>query len=152
MTQDGVIYTDGREVTITPFQFIIGRTEYLLEGITKIRFLTLRARRAAPIVLLLLGIVLTILGAMYKITPGTLSVNMGAFAPADAIIFYIGIILLILGLIWLLRIHDRYSVRITTAEGDKDAIISDNRDYIQQIIDALREAMGGYQNRDKVIG
>ncbi len=152
MTQDGVIYTDGREVTITPFQFIIGRREYLLEGITKIRFLTIRAKRAAPIFTLLLGIVLTILGATYKLTPGTMNFNMGGFAPADAIIFYTGIILLILGMIWLLRIHDRYSVRITTAEGDKDAVISDNRDYIQQIIDALREAMVGYQNRDNIVG
>ncbi len=152
MTQDGVIYTDGREVTITPFQFIIGRTEYLLEGITKIRVLTIRARRAAPIVFLLVGIMLTILGATYKITPGTMNMNMGSFAPADAFIFYSGMVLLVFGMIWLLRIHDRYSVRITTAEGDKDAIISDNRDYIQQIIDALREAMVGYQNRDNIVG
>ena len=151
MNSDGIIYTDGRDVTVTPFQFIIGKHEYLLEGITKIRFLTMKPNRATGILLVVLGIVLVIVGAMQLITPILVNVNMNQISTMNAVALYGGIVIALIGIILLIRMHDRYAVRITTAEGDKDAIVSENRDYVQQIISALQEAMMGYQNKGDIV-
>ena len=151
MNINGVIYTDGREVTVTPLQFIIGRSEYLLKGITRIRFLTLKANKATSILLIILGMVMTLVGALQLITPELIPFNYSDFLTPNTIAFYGGIVLMIAGIIWLITIHDKFAVRITTAEGDKDAVVSKNRDYVQQIISALRDAMISYQRREDVI-
>ena len=151
MNINGVIYTDGREVTVTPLQFIIGRSEYLLKGITRIRFLTLKANKATSILLIILGMVMTLVGAMQLITPELIHFNYADVITPNTIAFYGGIVLMIAGIIWLITIHDKFAVRITTAEGDKDAVVSKNRDYVQQIISALRDAMISYQRREDVI-
>lgn len=53
-------------------------------------------------------------------------------------IFWLGIIILILGFWW---IKNEYAVRISTNAGEVNSIISKDRDYIQKIVNALNEAI-----------
>ena len=41
---------------------------------------------------------------------------------------------------FVLLVRERYAVRIATAEGEKNAVVSEKKEYITQIVDALNEA------------
>jgi Zn-dependent membrane protease YugP len=56
-------------------------------------------------------------------------------------IFWMGIILLIIGFWWIFTIKNEYAVRISTNAGEANSIVSKNRDYIQKIVNALNEAI-----------
>ena len=141
MTQDGVIYTDGHDVKVTPSQFIIGKNEYLLQGITSIRFFTIRGNKLPGIFLMLFGIV-GILAGWRQVFSGTINAaQVGTAAITyNQIAIYGGAILFVLGVLLFALVRDKYAVRITTAEGEKDAVVSTKKDYINQIVSALREA------------
>ena len=46
----------------------------------------------------------------------------------------------LLGLLILAIVRERYAVRIATAEGEKNAVVSDKKEYIAQIVNALDDA------------
>lgn len=56
-------------------------------------------------------------------------------------IFWVGIILLGLGIWLIFSIKNEYAVRISTNAGEANSIISKDRDYIQKIVGALNEAI-----------
>ena len=56
MTPDKVIYTDGRDVTVTDSALKVKNTSYKLSGITNLALRTIRAERWPGIILLLLGL------------------------------------------------------------------------------------------------
>lgn len=56
-------------------------------------------------------------------------------------IFWIGIIIIALGIWWLFSIKNEYAVRISTNAGEANSIISKNKDYIQKIVNALNDAI-----------
>ena len=143
MIEGSVIYTDGHRVKVTPYQFIVGKVEYLLEGIIKIRFLTIRGNKWPGIFLAVVGVIGFVcgwLGLFYReaVYAGDTLLNLNQIA------IYAGGALFLIGLIWLIIVRDKYTVRITTAEGDKDAVVSRKKDYIQQIVNALYQATGAY--------
>jgi len=142
MTKDVVIYTDGRDITVTPYQFIVGKTEYLLEGITAIRFFTIRGNKIPAILFVLLGIAGVLTGWKQLFSGAINSAQAGAHVVTfNQLAIYGGIILFVLGALWFALIQDKYAVRITTAEGEKDAVVSPKKDYINQIVSALQEAV-----------
>jgi hypothetical protein len=48
--------------------------------------------------------------------------------------------LIIIGLLLGILMKERYGVKIVTAEGEKNVIVSDRREYISMIVDALNKA------------
>ncbi len=69
-------------------------------------------------------------------------------APAtdlNALAMWVGAGLALLGVVIMAIVKERYSVRIATAEGEKDAIVSTRKEYISQIVDALNRAVGYIQ-------
>ena len=58
----------------------------------------------------------------------------------DTLALWIGAALLVIGILILALSRERYAVRIATAEGEKNAIVSYKREYIAQIVDALNRA------------
>ena len=145
MVEDSVIYTDGHGVKVTNSQFIVGKSEYLLQGISNVRIDMKRASRIPAVFLCLVGVagIVTGLAHMYS------NAMMQPFYIGDYMIttnhmaIIIGLILLIPGIIWLGVIHDRYALHMTTAEGEQEPIVSDKRDYIRQIANALYKARTG---------
>jgi hypothetical protein len=51
-----------------------------------------------------------------------------------------------IGVLLLGMIRQRYAVRIATAEGEKDVVVSSRKEYIQQIVDALTSAYNYIRN------
>ncbi len=139
MAQDKVLYTDGRDVVVTDSAFKVRNTSYRLNGITKFSFWTIRPDRWPAILLLLVGLALAACGYL-NIFP---SENLGSAASGigmNLLALYVGLGMMLIGIIALLVSRERYAVRIGTAEGEKNAVVSTRREYIAQIVDALHSA------------
>lgn len=156
MTEDNVIYTNGRGVTITDSIFEVGKMRYRLNGITKFGFSVLKPERLPSLILLVLSILLMIGGflntfpnpdGMYQ------SFNDGGHYGANLIAIWGGGLLSVIAILLLVVLRERYAVRISTAEGDKDAVVSPRKEYISQVVDALNKAFNQvypYSRRIKV--
>lgn len=140
MTPDKVIYTDGRDVTVTDSALKVKNTSYNLSGITKLSFRTIRAERWPGILLLVLGLAALAFG-LFGTVPADMNVQTDdGTIGGDLLAVWGGIALSVTGLISLMVAHDRYAVRIGTAEGEKNAVVSRKREYIAQIVDAVHSA------------
>lgn len=140
MTPDKVIYTDGRDVTVTDSALKVKNTSYNLNGITKLTLWTIHPDRWPAIVLLLLGLTAAVLGFL-RMVPADMNLQTGeGIVSGNTLALWVGIALAVVGVLILVFAKDRYAVRIGTAEGEKNAVVSDKREYIAQIVDAVHSA------------
>lgn len=65
----------------------------------------------------------------------------GVFLLFSKDIFWVGIIVIALGIWWLFSIKNEYAVRISTNAEEANSIISKDKDYIQKIVNALNNAI-----------
>jgi hypothetical protein len=141
-TDRTLYYTDGHEVTISDSGFKVRNTLYDLSGITRHRFSIIAPPRVPSMALILVGIVTFICGALNFIPSSWKSELhiLGVPLLINSIVMLAGIALLLLGVLLLLKMREKYAVKIFTAEGEKDVVVSRQREYITQIIDALNRA------------
>jgi len=142
MNTDKVYYTDGHEVTVTGSTLKVHNKEYLLPGITRHGLSTLKPQRAPGLFLFIIGMLIVVVGAYQLIPPGIVpnvcianrlvTVNEWAIG-AGAVIGLAGLLIAML-------VKPKYAVRISTAEGENDVVVSREREYIRQIIDGLNKA------------
>ena len=140
MTPDKVIYTDGRDVTVTDSTLKVKNMSYSLSGITKLSFWTIRPDRWPAILLLLLGLTAAVLGFLQMVPAGFNVQTDEEVVNSNTVALWVGAVLAVIGLIMLLVAKEKYAVRIGTAEGEKNAVISRKREYIAQIVDAIHSA------------
>jgi hypothetical protein len=156
MTEDNVIYTNGRDVTITDSVFEVGKMKYRLNGITKYGFSVLKPERLPSLLLLILSVLLMISGILNTFpNPDGLyqSYGEGGHYGANLIAIWGGGFLSVVAILLLVILRERYSVRISTAEGEKDAVVSPRKEYISQLVEALNKAFNRvypYNRRVKV--
>lgn len=140
MAPDKVIYTDGRDVTVTDSALKVKNTSYSLNGITKLTLWTIHPDRWPAIVLLLLGLTAAVLGFLGMVPADVNLQTDEGFVSGNTLALWVGVALAIVGVLILALSKDRYAVRIGTAEGEKNAVVSDKREYIAQIVDAIHSA------------
>ena len=142
MKNENVLYTDGHDVTVTSDMFKVKKKWYSLNGITKHNFSILPPARVACYTLLVLGALLEVVGAANLIPPTVVS-DMFVFntwLTANQLAIGAGIIFLVTGALWMMFTKERYAVSITTAEGERNVVVSERKEYITQIVHALNEA------------
>lgn len=140
MTPDKVIYTDGHDVVVTDSTLKIKKHSYNMNGITKASCWTIRPDRWPAVLLLLLGIGAAVCGYLGLIPAHwSLQTNAGLMG-GNTLAIWIGVALFVIGLLVLMFTRERYAVRIGTAEGEKNALVSTKREYIAQIVDAVHTA------------
>jgi hypothetical protein len=140
MIEDKVIYTDGHDVTVTSSDFKVRNTMYKLNGIVKHGLTRLRANRVPGILLFILGGALIAL-SLLDYFPQSWDFRLGE----TTIVFnvfgaWLGAAIALIGTIQVIAERERYALRIATAEGEKDVVVSKRKEYISQIVDALNEA------------
>jgi len=142
MKTENVLYTDGHDVTVTSSMLQVKKKWYALSGITKHNFSILPPDRVVCFTLLLLGGILEVIGAANLISPATVShiYVMNRWVTANQLAMGVGIFLILVGAIWMFFTKERYAVSITTAEGERNVVVSDRKEYITQIVHALNEA------------
>ncbi len=143
MKEETVIYTDGKKVKITTHEFIVNRVKYLVKGIAAVRMRFIHYYKYAPLTLLFLGIAGIIMGITGVFDKVHLhAIHIGNFLlTANRFSVIIGLVMSSVSLFWLSVVNDKYAVVITTAEGDINPVTSKKKDYIHQIVAALKAAL-----------
>jgi hypothetical protein len=145
MIAEKIIYTDGHEVTVTNSDLKVRNTMYKLEGIVRHGLAPLKANRIPGIILFIVGGVIIKL-ALSRYFPASLDMQIGdTLVLSNVFAAWAGVVIALIGTIHIIAQRERYAVRIATAEGEKNVIVSKHKEYINQIIDALNEA---YRNVD----
>jgi TM2 domain-containing membrane protein YozV len=140
MIPEKVLYTDGRDVTVTDSTLKIKTTAYNLSGITNLSLWTIKPERWPGVLLMLLGLALAVAG-WFGVVPDSVNIQTdNGIVTGNMLALWIGIALFVIGIVALSLGKERYAVRIATAEGEKNAIVSDKREYIAQIVDAVNKA------------
>jgi hypothetical protein len=92
--------------------------------------------------LLVVGFIVLVIGIL-SLIPASLIPAMeinGEHVTANTVAMWAGGSVALIGILVLVIVRERYAVRIATAEGEKNAVVSEKKEYISQIVDALNEA------------
>jgi uncharacterized membrane protein len=144
MIPEKIIYTDGHDVTVTESEFKVKNHNYNLNGIIKHWLQVIRPYRLPWLVLLGIGAAILIAGLLH-LFPITLNFYVGdKYIVFNNLMIWVGAVLGIISIIVLIVSRDRYAVRIATAEGEKDAVVSNKKEYIAQIDGALNKAFSNF--------
>ena len=123
-SNDEVIFYQDQSIKITNTRAIFGEKTYAMGNITSVMTGTVPANRVA-------GIAMTILGIATAICGGS--------ARAEGAI--VGIVIIIIGFVLAGNAKTKYTVKIGSAGGETDALISKDKKYIQEIVNALNDAI-----------
>jgi len=118
-TQNETIFYYDNSIKVTQSRFITYSKTYTMRNISSVYIFEIIKSKTKAILLLILGFLLLF----------------------SKEIFWLGIIILILGFWWIYTIKNEYAVRISTNAGEVNSIVSKDRDYIQKIVNALNEAI-----------
>lgn len=146
-TDKNVLYTDGHEVTVTDSVLRVKRKWYNLNGITNHGFSIIPPVRLPSILIMSIGGTLAIMGAAQLLPQGTLFIYDVPFN-LNAVGLGMGILLTLFGAGLMGLMGERYAVSITTAEGQKNVVVSRHKEYISQIVHALNDAFFAKVNRN----
>ncbi len=141
-TNKTLYYTDGHDVMITDSGFRVKNTLYQLNGITRHGFSIISPHRAPYAILLILGLVIFMCGALNFLPQAWMQpiAILKLHVAVNSLVMSLGSVLFGLGILIMFRMREKYAVRIFTAEGEKNVVISQSREYISQIVDALNHA------------
>ena len=114
-----VLYSDDKGVRITNTRAIFGNKTYVMTNISSISIGKKPPNWVPGIVVLLFGILFLLIDATRVL----------------------GIIFLIIGIVILYFTKGVYSVRVTSASGETDALTDIDKTYIQNIVTAINEAI-----------
>src|SRR6267378_7883507 len=142
MMPEKILYTDGQEVTVTDSFFKVKKALYQLNGIKKHGLLIIHPDRLLPFLMVLLGLMMITMGVLRLIPENTIP-NIKFFSiemSANTLALGFGAGLSVFGCLVLGFMKDRYAIRIATAEGEKNVLVSPRREYVAQVVDALNKA------------
>lgn len=142
MVPEKILYTDGHEVTVTDSFFKVKKALYELNGITKHGLLIIHPDRLLPFLMVLLGGMMITMGVLRLIPENTIP-NISFYSieiSANTLALGLGAGLLVVGSLVLGFMKDRYAIRIATAEGEKNVLVSPRREYVAEVVDALNKA------------
>lgn len=142
METEEIFYTDGQDIVVTLSTLQVRDRFYSLKNIKKHSMAILQPARLPGIILFIVGVAMALCG-MASAFPPEWADQIGFFEPGtdiNAIAQWTGTALTVIGLILTIMLRERYAVRISTEEGEQDAVVSTRREYIREIIDALNRA------------
>lgn len=151
MKTESVLFTDGHDVTVTYSTILVKKKWYNLKGIIRHSFSILSPVRFPFVIMLIAGAILSIAGVLNFVPESVKNWNISLFGIsiyANELFFYSGIVIVLSACLFMLFGPERYAVTITTAEGDKNVVVSNRKEYINQIINALNEAFLAHINSD----
>jgi hypothetical protein len=140
---ESIIYTDGHQVKVTTKEFITGHANYLIDGIVNARINLIKANIGSAILLIVIGLA-GMAAAYFHIfeTVPVDNMHIGTLLlTPNRIAALAGLLLLLIGLFWIILNRNKYAVHITTAEGEREPVVSTKKDYVHQIVSAINKAL-----------
>lgn len=156
MSNENILYTDGHEVTVTDSTFHVRNHAYRLEGITRHGFSIIKPSRIPAFILSGVGLLVLAMGISNLRPEVNFTVTLFAIPiTLNTLLVVGGCLLIFTGTMFAVLTKERYGVKIVTAEGEKNVIVSDKREYVTMIVDALNKAFiktVGQRNREEATG
>ncbi|MCT2408436.1 DUF6232 family protein [Chryseobacterium antibioticum] len=118
-TQNETKFYQDSSVTVTQSRFVTQSKTYAMRNISSVHIFEIIKSKTKAILMAIFGVLLLF----------------------SKDIFWVGIIVITLGIWWLFSIKNEYAVRISTNAGEANSIISKDKDYIQKIVNALNNAI-----------
>ncbi|KQT24545.1 hypothetical protein ASG22_11150 [Chryseobacterium sp. Leaf405] len=118
MNQNETTFYQNGSVTVTQSRFVTYSKTYAMRNISSVHIFEIGKNRVAPIIMILIAV------------PFLFGYS-----------FWIGLIIIALGILWLVSIKNEYAVRISTNAGEANSIVSKDRKYISEIVNALNDAI-----------
>lgn len=141
MTTERILYTDGHDVTVTESTFRVRKHFYRLDGITRHSFSIIRPSKLPGIFLTGLGVLAIAVGISNVSLQSNFALSIYSLTIGSKTLFLIGgCILILTGALLMGLMKEKYSVRIVTAEGEKHVLVSNRREYISMVVEALNKA------------
>jgi hypothetical protein len=125
MTAEKTFYSDQTGVRITQSRAIFGAKTYTMNNVASVSAHRVPAKRGPAIGTLLIGLVLLVIGISSTIV----------------VLIIFGILGMAVGALLIYLMKDTFVVRISSASGEADALASKDRSHIEQIVQALNEAI-----------
>jgi len=116
-------YFNQGNVWVTNARFIVHTQTYAMNGVTSVKQAVNMPSRFGPIVLILLGLLLSLGGAKVAIVIGLPLVGLGIF--------------------WWIKQKPTWIVVLSSSSGEHRALASQDRKFIQGVVDALNSAIVG---------
>jgi hypothetical protein len=117
-TQERIFFQDSR-VIVTQSRFVADGKTYAMRNIASVTNFKIKKSRTLPVII-------TSIGVLFLFDDNTRNY---------------GLLMAGIGGLWWYLIKDEFSVRINSNSGESDGFISKDRDYIQQIVDAVNNAI-----------
>jgi len=143
MTAEKILYTDGHKVTVTDSTFRVNKNLYRMDGIVRHNFAVIPPRRIPIVITLSVGIAFLTLG-VFDLVPPTLIHHLevgNVILSTRLLALAFGVSMLAAGFAFFMIEKEKYGVQIVTAEGEKNVVVSDKREYITMIDEALEKAL-----------
>lgn len=150
MIPDRVIYTDGHNVIVTETAIRVKNSLYRLKGVTRYTLSTLEPERVPALILLTFGFLLLVVG-LFSVIPVSMAqgLQLGkTHVSMNTIAFGGGILFLVLGLMVSIITKKNILCALLPHWVKQDVVVSDKKEYISQIVEALDEAT--VENKDNV--
>lgn len=122
--QEIVFYQD-KSVLITNTRVVVLETMYPVRGITSVSTVSIPPNRKIPAGVVMLGLFLSFLGIWLGVVDFVLT----------------GIPIFSLGVLWLWLQKMTYAIRIFTAGGQLDVLVSQDQSYVITVVQALHGAV-----------
>lgn len=143
MTTEKLLYTDGHKVTVTDSTFSVDKNRYHLEGIIRHDFRVIAPRRIPVLVFVSVGLAFLSLG-VFDLVPVYVieQMEVGNYVLTSRLLSLVfGGAMFLAGIVFLFIEKEKYGVKIVTAEGEKDVLVSKKREYVAMIDEALTKAL-----------
>jgi len=125
MSEEVLYKNSNGNIVVTTSRFIVNNKTYALSGITSVSIWKQSPSYTGAALATIFGFFIAFIG----------------FAANSTITLLIGAGLLLYGIYLFSALKTKYTVRIHTAGGEIDAVWSYDRELIEQIVDALNEAI-----------
>lgn len=113
------IFFQEKKVTVTQSRYIIEDKTFVVRNISSVSLDKVIKSRIGALILIIAGITIFFL-----------------WEP-----FWIGIVLTVVGCIWLIFIRDEFAVKIGTNGGEVNSLISKDKAFIEKVVKALNDAI-----------
>ena len=114
-------YFNEGNVSVTIARFVVSGQTYAMNGVTSVRELSHPPSRKWPIIMCLIGILGLAVGGSEGLIPAIVWLGVGIF--------------------WLVRQKSKYTVLLSSASGESEALTSKDEGFITRIVEALNEAI-----------
>jgi len=135
-------FTDGRDVAVTDSSFQVKNVTYPLSGIFGHK-VSIELPHRIPFTILTGAGTLVFLCGAFDFLPPNVNESISFFGitvVANAMVMVLGLTVLLSGVLAMFVLRDKYVVKVLTKNGEKIALISHKREFVDQIADALNHA------------